>query len=134
MLRAARGLVTIWYPGGGSAAISLTVIMNIRRRGGRWFCRSSEKNDSMTHAMASLERKGWVRREQCPTDRRGQLAVLKDDGMRALATAALGHVAEVKARLFDPLSPAQVTQLREICETLLAGLERSDCPTNDCGK
>ena len=30
----------------------------------------------MTHAVRSLEGSGWVRREQCPDDRRGQLAVL----------------------------------------------------------
>jgi DNA-binding MarR family transcriptional regulator len=76
----------------------------------------------MTHAIARLERDGWVRREQCPTDRRGQLAVLTDDGLRALEAAAPGHVAEVRARVFDRLSDDQVQQLREICETILAGL------------
>jgi DNA-binding MarR family transcriptional regulator len=87
----------------------------------------------MTHAMASLERKGWVRRERCPTDRRGQMAVLNDDGIRALAAAAPGHVAEVRAHLFDLLSPEQVTQLRDICETLLAGLDTADYPSTDVG-
>ena|SRR5689334_1941605 len=77
----------------------------------------------MTHAVARLEREGWVRRQQCPTDRRGQLAVLTDKGMRALESAAPGHVAEVRARLFDRLTPAQVRQLREICEAVLDGLD-----------
>jgi DNA-binding MarR family transcriptional regulator len=77
----------------------------------------------MTHAVASLERRGWIRREPCPTDRRGQLAVLTADGRRAIAAAAPGHVAEVRARVFDRLDASQVGQLRALCETLLAGLD-----------
>ena len=34
----------------------------------------------LSHAVARLEELGWVRRETCPTDRRGQLAVLTDQG------------------------------------------------------
>jgi DNA-binding MarR family transcriptional regulator len=85
----------------------------------------------MTHAMKSLEGKGWVRREQCPTDRRGQEAVLNDEGMRALEAAAPGHVAEVRAHVFDLLSPEQVANLRDICETLLTGLDPPECPESD---
>ena len=33
----------------------------------------------LSHAVARLEEAGWVRRESCPSDRRGQLAVLTDD-------------------------------------------------------
>ena len=88
----------------------------------------------MTHAITSLERKGWVRREQCPTDRRGQLAVLEPAGRTILEEKAPGHVAEVRARLFDRLSPTQVTQLREICDTILEGLDTSDCPTTVPGR
>jgi len=83
----------------------------------------------MTHAITSLERKGWVRREQCPTDRRGQLAVLEPAGRKVLEEKAPGHVAEVRSRLFDRLTPEQVAQLRVICETILDGLDTSDCPS-----
>lgn len=84
----------------------------------------------LTHAVASLERKRWVRREQCPSDRRGQLAVLTDDGMAALAAAAPGHVAEVRRRVFERLSAVQVAQLREICDTLLEDLDRDTIPSS----
>jgi DNA-binding MarR family transcriptional regulator len=79
----------------------------------------------MTHAVARLERDGWVRRQQCPTDRRGQLAVLTPAGRDALVAAAPGHVTEVREKVFDRLSPTQVTQLRRICQTLLDGLDTS---------
>src|SRR2546421_12927311 len=34
----------------------------------------------LSHAVARLEAEGWVRRADCPTDRRGALAVLTDEG------------------------------------------------------
>ena len=77
----------------------------------------------LTHAVASMERSGWVARKVCPTDRRGQTAVLTDGGLRALADAAPGHVQQVRSSVFDRLSPTQVRQLRRICETLADGLD-----------
>ncbi|MET8231251.1 MarR family transcriptional regulator [Micromonospora sp. NPDC005298] len=79
----------------------------------------------LSHAVARLEAAGWVRREECPTDRRGQIAVLTDDGFATLAAAAPGHVEGVRRHLFDALSPAQVDQLRRISETLAEHLTRS---------
>ncbi|MEU5939911.1 MarR family transcriptional regulator [Micromonospora sp. NPDC047548] len=76
----------------------------------------------LSHAAARLEAAGWIRREDCPTDRRGQIAALTDDGFAVLAAAAPGHVEGVRRHLFDALSPAQVDQLRRISETLVAHL------------
>ncbi|MEV6810702.1 MarR family transcriptional regulator [Micromonospora craterilacus] len=78
----------------------------------------------LSHAVARLEAAGWVRREDCPTDRRGQLALLTDDGFATLAAAAPGHVEGVRRHLFDALSPAQVDQLRRISEALTDHLTR----------
>ncbi|MFG1842946.1 MarR family winged helix-turn-helix transcriptional regulator [Micromonospora sp. DT228] len=79
----------------------------------------------LSHAVARLEAAGWVRREDCPTDRRGQVALLTDEGFATLAAAAPGHVEGVRRHLFDALSPAQVDQLRRISETLADHLRRS---------
>jgi len=72
----------------------------------------------LSHAVARLEEKGWVRREKHPTDRRGALAVLTDDGWDALVAAAPGHVAAVRAAVFDRLDAEQVHQLRTISERI----------------
>jgi DNA-binding MarR family transcriptional regulator len=74
----------------------------------------------ISHAVARLEDAGWVRRESCSDDRRGQWAILTDEGFAALASAAPGHVEGVRSHLFDPLSPEQVAQLQAIGETLVA--------------
>jgi DNA-binding MarR family transcriptional regulator len=79
----------------------------------------------LSHAVTRLESNGWVTRRDCPTDRRGQIAVLTDAGFAALAEAAPGHVEGVRAHLLDGLSPAQWHQLGEISEALLGHLAGS---------
>lgn len=80
----------------------------------------------LSHAVARLEERGWVRREESPGDRRGLLAVLTAEGFAALAAAAPGHVEGVRSHLFDPLTPEQVTQLHSISDTLLRHLAGAD--------
>ena len=84
---------------------------------------SQSSRSRLSHAVARLEERGWLRREVCPTDRRGQLAVLTAEGFAALEAAAPGHVEAVREALFDPLTPAQVRQLREISEAVLSVLD-----------
>jgi DNA-binding MarR family transcriptional regulator len=79
---------------------------------------SVSSRSRLSHAVAQLEQRGWVRREACPTDKRGQVAVLTDAGFAALAEAAPGHVAAVRALLVDRLTPAQLRQLRAISEAI----------------
>jgi DNA-binding MarR family transcriptional regulator len=76
----------------------------------------------LSHAIARLEKDGWVRREDCPTDRRGQLAVLTDRGYAALAAAAPGHVEAVRTALFDRLDADQVEALGAVMRAIAEGL------------
>jgi DNA-binding MarR family transcriptional regulator len=77
----------------------------------------------LSHAIARLEKSGWVRREDCPSDKRGQFAVLTDEGFRMLDRAAPGHVEAVRQAVFDRLSPTQQQQLGEIMQTIAEGLQ-----------
>ncbi|MER5969235.1 MarR family transcriptional regulator [Streptomyces sp. NPDC002055] len=77
----------------------------------------------LSHAVARLEKQGWVRREDCPSDKRGQLAVLTEEGYAVLEKSAPGHVAAVRAAIFDRLDPQQVEQLGEICRIMAEGLQ-----------
>jgi DNA-binding MarR family transcriptional regulator len=81
---------------------------------------SASSKSRVSHAVARLEERGWVRRTDCPTDRRGQVAQLTDEGFAALSAAAQGHVEQVRRVLFDPLSAEQLHQLAGISETILA--------------
>ncbi len=93
--------------------------------------RSKITRSRLSHAISRLEKDGWLRREDCPTDRRGQNAVLTDEGMAALEKAAPGHVEAVREAVFDRLTPEQVRQLDEIMRTIAEGLAprtRTDVP------
>lgn len=77
----------------------------------------------LSHAIARLEKNGWVRRENCASDKRGQFAVLTDEGAEVLARAAPGHVAAVRQALFERLSPEQQKALGAIMEIVAEGLQ-----------
>src|SRR5947199_6075074 len=76
----------------------------------------------LSHAVARLEEAGWVRRESCPTDRRGAFARLTDEGFAALEAAAPAHVESVRRHLFDRPTRHQVRQLHELSEPVPRGL------------
>jgi DNA-binding MarR family transcriptional regulator len=73
----------------------------------------------LSHAVARLEERGWVERENCATDRRGQVATLTDKGFEVLAAAAPGHVETARAYVIDALTAEQLRQLAVIGETII---------------
>jgi DNA-binding MarR family transcriptional regulator len=76
----------------------------------------------LSHAVAKLESQSWVTRDKHPENGRITLTTLTDQGFAELVATAPGHVEQVRAALFDRLTPAQVEQLRQISLTVLAGL------------
>ncbi len=68
----------------------------------------------LTHTVARMQARGWVDRVQCSDDGRGVEAVLTRQGKEKLVAAAPGHVASVRERLIDLLTPEQVAVLREV--------------------
>ncbi|HEY7361695.1 MAG TPA: MarR family transcriptional regulator [Streptosporangiaceae bacterium] len=96
---------------------------------------AASSKSRISHAVARLEERGWIRRRDCPSDRRGQLAQLTDEGYAVLVAAAPGHVEQVRRTLFDPLTPEQVRQLHAITGSILAAVgspppceDGDDCP------
>jgi DNA-binding MarR family transcriptional regulator len=84
---------------------------------------SISSKSRLSHAVARLEERGWIERTACPTDRRGQVARLTDEGFAALDTAAKTHVEQVRRLIFDQLTPLQVEQLLEISAAIEAGVD-----------
>lgn len=80
--------------------------------------RSRFSRSRLSHAVARMERAGWVERRDCPSDKRGAFAVLTEKGFDTLVAAAPGHVEQVRSVLFDVLTEEQVDQLGEICATV----------------
>src|SRR5690349_2587488 len=84
-------------------------------------CLSSRSR--LSHAVSRLEERGWVRRQVCESDARGQLAVLSDEGLTAPEAAPPHNVTGDRTHLFDQLTPQQIENIRDIGETLLRHLD-----------
>ena len=84
---------------------------------------ANQSQSRLSHTVARLEERGWVRRERATDDRRGNLAVLTDAGWDVVVRVAPGHVAAVREGLFAALTPDQTEALGDV---LTAVLERLD--------
>jgi DNA-binding MarR family transcriptional regulator len=84
----------------------------------------------LSHQITRMERVGLVARESCPGDRRGQFAVLTEQGWQTMQRVAPRHVEQVRQFFIDRLTPAQVETLTEIFAPMAEDL-RSQCPKDE---
>jgi DNA-binding MarR family transcriptional regulator len=82
----------------------------------------------LSHAVARLEERGWIRRTDCPTDKRGQLAELTEEGFAVVEAAAPQHVEAVRKYLIDALSEEQVVALGGIGAVMQQTTAHADLP------
>ena len=87
----------------------------------------------LSHVVTRLERRGLVRREPCPEERRATNAVLTDAGWALVVASAPGHVAEVRRRVIDALGPREIAQLERICTRILAHVDDAPIRTMATG-
>jgi DNA-binding MarR family transcriptional regulator len=87
--------------------------------------RSSEIADAIdwersrvSHQLGRMERRGLLRRTDCPGDNRGALVVLTDDGYQAIRRASGPHLRAVKRLFADALDPDQLNDLAGVLATL----------------
>jgi DNA-binding MarR family transcriptional regulator len=85
--------------------------------------RANQSQSRLSHTVARLEDRGWVRRERSAEDGRGNLAVLTDAGWDVVRSVAPGHVDAVRTAMFDPLTEAQTTALGDVLETVAERLD-----------
>jgi DNA-binding MarR family transcriptional regulator len=84
---------------------------------------SSASLSRLSHTVARLERRDWIRRERSPDNPRATVAVLTDAGYAKVVQAAPGHVETVRSLVFDPLTAEQVQDLEAICSAMLERLD-----------
>ncbi len=83
----------------------------------------------LSQVVARLEVRGWVERRPDPGDGRYTLATLTAAGWDKVVATAPGHVAAVRALVFDPLTRTQVGQLERIGRRVLRAID----PDGSCG-
>lgn len=70
----------------------------------------------LSHRMKVMEKAGWVRREVCKVDKRGQFAIMTEKGWKAIVKAAPDHVSSIRNRFIDHLSAKDQEDLARIFE------------------
>ena len=82
----------------------------------------------LSHLVKRLESRGLLRREADAADGRFTNAILTGEGYARLVASAPAHAETVRALVIDPFSAAELQQLREASERMLA---RIDARQND---
>jgi DNA-binding MarR family transcriptional regulator len=85
--------------------------------------RANQSQSRLSHTVARLEERGWVRRERSPEDGRGAVAVLTDAGWDVVRSVAPGHVDAVREAVFGPLTDEQARALGEALEAIVEKLD-----------
>lgn len=68
----------------------------------------------LTYHISSMVRRGLVRKQACPADRRGQEAVLTDTGLAALEAAAPLHLKTVRDSFIDHLDDEELAVIGRV--------------------
>jgi DNA-binding MarR family transcriptional regulator len=76
----------------------------------------------VSHQIGRLEKAGLVRREECPSDGRGVIAVLTSHGQAVIRNAAPTHVRSVRDNLVDLLTDEERAVLAEVFERVITHL------------
>jgi DNA-binding MarR family transcriptional regulator len=85
--------------------------------------RANQSQSRLSHTVARLEDRGWVRRERSADDGRGNVAVLTDEGWDVVRMVAPGHVDAVRDAMFAPLSTEQTRMLGDAMQAILERLD-----------
>ena len=85
--------------------------------------RANQSQSRLSHTVARLEDRGWVRRERAADDGRGNLAVLTDEGWGVVQKVAPGHVDAVREAMFAPLTTEQTRLLGDAMQAILERLD-----------
>jgi DNA-binding MarR family transcriptional regulator len=76
----------------------------------------------LSHRMKVMEKAGWVRREECESDKRGYFAVMTEKGWKAIVKAAPDHVDSVRNRFVDHLTVKDQEELAKIFDRVQSNL------------
>ncbi len=79
----------------------------------------------LSHHVARMVERGMVTKEKCPSDQRGSLVVVTEEGRRLIEDAAPGHVEAVRRLFVDRLTEDELDVVARVSEKVLAELEAS---------
>ncbi|WUH90811.1 MarR family transcriptional regulator [Streptomyces sp. NBC_00433] len=84
-----------------------------------------QSKSRLSHQVTRMEAAGFVRRENCESDRRGLYAVLTDQGWDTMRQVAPRHVASVREHFIDLISPQDLAAYRHALTPVAAHLRET---------
>ncbi len=111
-LKHAHYAILVTLAGQGDRAVPMTELAQI----------AGLSRSRLSHAIDSLEQRGWVTRTSCSSDKRTLTAALTDAGRELLRGAAPVHVAQIRDLILAPLTDDEREQLGTILAKLNPGI------------
>ena len=122
----------------GLSVTDFDVLLRLARSAGRRLrmtdlaAQTALSTSGITRVVDRLESRSLVRREICPSDRRGAFAVLTDQGQELLAGVVRAHVQDIDRWFTGLLTPAQLGALlgalRVLRDQVRPGATAGVCP------
>ncbi|WP_282215463.1 MarR family winged helix-turn-helix transcriptional regulator [Microbacterium luteolum] len=111
-LNHAHYAILITLAGRGESTVTMTELAQI----------AGLSRSRLSHALDSLEERGWVVRSSCGSDKRTLSATLTPAGRELLRSAAPVHVAQIRDLVLGPLTDEERAQLGAILTKLIPGV------------
>jgi DNA-binding MarR family transcriptional regulator len=84
---------------------------------------------SVSRLVDRLSSRGYVHKHTDPTDGRGAIVELTNEGYDVFRRVAIRHMGTITERMGDALSHAELGQLTALCDRLRTGCPYTDSPS-----
>lgn len=84
--------------------------------------RISWERSRLSHHLGRMEKRGLIRRDECPDDSRGAQVLLSSTGAKAFRDGTIPHLEAVRELFLDALTTEQLAQLHGVHASLRAHL------------
>jgi DNA-binding MarR family transcriptional regulator len=85
--------------------------------------RANSTLSRLSHLVSRLEKRGWVAKRPCESDRRASTVVLTAAGTKKIHGAAPGHAELVQQLVVRPLTSVQLQQLGEAAAAVVQAID-----------
>jgi DNA-binding MarR family transcriptional regulator len=110
-------------PGDYQVLLALREAAGTRLRSSELAATIDWERSRLSHHLGRMERRGLIRRDDCPTDSRGAEVSLTPTGTTAFRRASAPHLRAIKKHFADALTPAQLEALADVLQTLQRHLQ-----------
>ena len=110
-------------PGDYQVLLALREAEGARLRSSELAATIEWERSRLSHHLGRMERRGLIRRDDCPTDNRGAEVSLTERGTEAFRRASAPHLRAIKQQFVDALTPEQLEALAEVLQALQRHLQ-----------